>query len=238
MGFTQELAQLWDYQELDLEVDRIENQVRNSPLRKRLVRAYNYLKDQQQVISRMEAATNDIRTRLLQISAESESSKKDFEAFKQQSLDDKELRELQQLRQKAIGYADTMGKLDKEITQLVASLKAQQEQLDDMRIKVARARKDYPVLKREYEQEVKKVEAEIAPIKQKRDAAAKKLPKALLERYVHIKTRRPNPVAQIIAGQCSGCNMAIASLVLTRVRGDERAIECENCGRILYLTEE
>ena len=75
------------------------------------------------------------------------------------------------------------------------------------------------------------------PLRQKRDEMGKKIDAKLLARYKNIKGRRPNPLAKVISSQCAGCNMQIAQFVLSRAKATGGIVECENCGRILYLED-
>ena len=58
-----------------------------------------------------------------------------------------------------------------------------------------------------------------------------------MKRYKNIKGRRVNPVAKVVAAQCAGCNMEIAQYVLSRAKTTGGIVECENCGRILYIED-
>ena len=45
-------------------------------------------------------------------------------------------------------------------------------------------------------------------------------------------------MALIKGDQCGGCNISLPSLVVNSVREGQKLIECENCGRILYIPQE
>ena len=58
---------------------------------------------------------------------------------------------------------------------------------------------------------------------------------ALLAEYKKIKKNRLNPLAKVNEDRCSGCNMTIPSLTLRKIKEGEGIIECESCGRILFM---
>nr|WP_122011866.1 C4-type zinc ribbon domain-containing protein [Maliibacterium massiliense] len=237
MDTTKQLEKLWQYQQVDLEIDGIMAQVKATPLRQKLVRTYNYLKEQQQVVVRMEAELTETRRRLDLVLQECRASDEALAAWNEDDLPEMSREELVKMRQQAASWADTMGKREKELARLAAALSERQKQLDEMRVKLARAKRDYPLLKEQYDGEVAKAEQQTAPLRAKRDTMAKNVDPALLKRYLNIKGRRPNPVAKVVSDQCSGCNMSIAALVLRNVRTSGAIVECENCGRILYVTD-
>ncbi|HZJ57824.1 MAG TPA: hypothetical protein VFD89_06230, partial [Clostridia bacterium] len=49
----EQLDYLWNYQELDLKIDELDFQKKNSPLRRELYRSIRYLKKQQQDIEKL-----------------------------------------------------------------------------------------------------------------------------------------------------------------------------------------
>ena len=44
-------------------------------------------------------------------------------------------------------------------------------------------------------------------------------------------------MARLIDGQCSGCFMSLPSATLLELKEGNRIVECDNCGRILYIEE-
>ncbi|MDD4797833.1 MAG: hypothetical protein PHO66_08705, partial [Eubacteriales bacterium] len=56
-----QLAKLWEYQKVDLKVSAIENKLKASETRKKLLVARNYLRDAQQSIKNMEAESSAMR---------------------------------------------------------------------------------------------------------------------------------------------------------------------------------
>lgn len=237
MDYRQQLEQLWQYQIVDLEIDKMENVLRNSTLRKRLSKAVSCLKDSQSAIARMEGEAQEITHKLEIVSRDCEQSAAEYGQITQEDMEGMTREQLNLVRQKSGQWADIMARREREIADLCEQLKKQMKQLEEMRVQVARAKKEYPSLKEEYEKEAAKLADETAPLKEKRDAVGDGIDKDLLARYKKIKGRRPNPVAKIVSAQCAGCNMEIAQYVLSRAKTTGSVVECENCGRILFLED-
>ena len=43
--------------------------------------------------------------------------------------------------------------------------------------------------------------------------------------------------ARLYGDQCGGCNMSLPQATLRKMKNDSGIIECENCGRILYIKD-
>lgn len=60
----------------------------------------------------------------------------------------------------------------------------------------------------------------------------------LLDRYNRLfVTKGGTPVVPLEHEVCSGCHMKLTAQTLVRVKGGQQVTHCEQCGRILYLTE-
>ena len=101
-----------------------------------------------------------------------------------------------------------------------------------MRLEAAKAKQTFDQLKASYdtESQAKKVELETQKAKVKEMAAS--VDATLMETYLSIKKPITPPIARLAHGQCSGCNTAIPSAVLSKIRNGSM-VECETCGRII-----
>jgi uncharacterized protein len=80
------------------------------------------------------------------------------------------------------------------------------------------------------------VDGEIADALVARADAVQPIPSALLERYERLRTKLGGvAVATLDGARCTGCNLALPTVELERVRGagPDTIVECEQCGRIL-----
>ena len=57
------------------------------------------------------------------------------------------------------------------------------------------------------------------------------------DRYKAIRSQRFPVLASLRNDQCSGCNMSLPSAVAKQLQGSDEIVECENCGRILYIPD-
>ena len=99
------------------------------------------------------------------------------------------------------------------------------------------ARDEYTRLKAGYDKEFEKQTARLEELKQERADAAQGIDEAYMERYKAIRSQRFPVLASLRNDQCSGCNMSLPSAVAKQLQGSDEIVECENCGRILYIPD-
>jgi len=77
------------------------------------------------------------------------------------------------------------------------------------------------------------VEKEIAELEAQREAVWAEIPPDLQSAYKRLN-RIPNPVVEMVGGQCLGCRVQLTANELQQLRRGER-FTCQNCSRILVL---
>jgi predicted nucleic acid-binding Zn-ribbon protein len=83
-------------------------------------------------------------------------------------------------------------------------------------------------------------EGEQARLRAERETAASAVPKSLYERYRLYAPRHHGVAIATVDGEtCSGCRVHLRPYLVQRLRrqDSEELVECESCGRMLYLEE-
>lgn len=111
--------------------------------------------------------------------------------------------------------------------------------------------KEIPALKKETKQvkkDCKKKESifrieldstleQVKHLENSRKKNISQLNSVLFQRYGQLQKMKENPVVVFINnGTCDGCNVKIPPSLVARVRRREEIIYCENCTRILYMS--
>lgn len=231
----EQIQQLWKYQEMDLEVDRFENSIKTMPIRRKLVKLRNTILDQSKLVERMEKDVESRQARLekLQEFYQELVGRVNDEIEEIDEDEEWELEELAQMRQDSQELLDALGRLEKEAQQNAAEMAQIETRLKEIGVSLGRAKKEFPVVRAEYEQELKRLNPELEALRIKRDQEGEAIDPKLLERYKTVKSQRTPALAKILHDQCSGCNMSLPSQVVHVVKSAQRVVECENCGRIL-----
>jgi hypothetical protein len=141
----------------------------------------------------------------------------------------------------AIREADAARKHISQLeTQLLEKMEAYDQaeaQLGERQPEVARLRAELEARLREFEEQTRTQEAEIAAGRQERERLSATLPKSMSALYNRISTRIRDGVAVAEArnGSCTACFMALRPQVMAEVRRGDDVITCDNCNRILYF---
>jgi len=115
------------------------------------------------------------------------------------------------------------------------------KKVEELRNEQQRVRESNRLLKREYNDCVKVYREKLQEIELKlnenrlnQEKIRDMLKPDVLNIFQEVEKKFPgNPVAVVKAGACSGCHIAMPSVLIGRIREGGKIYRCENCGRIL-----
>lgn len=234
-----QLDKLWQFMQLDMEADRFENGIRQSEKRQKLLKQRNFLMDQQNNMKKIEGDVVAMSDRLEAVSDEAQRLQKTLDALleeiennppKSAEEADARIEPVQKLMDKLSRYEQELSKMRKD-----ADTKDRQQR--DIRVRAAKTKQEFDLLKKDYDVEFKRDTAELKAMRDKTDAEAAKLDPALLEKYRSVKRHVTPPMAKLIDGQCSGCFISLPGATMLEIKNGENMVVCDNCGRILFNAE-
>ena len=83
------------------------------------------------------------------------------------------------------------------------------------------------------------VAAELIDAQEKQAASEKTVPEDVLPRYRRILKSKGNvAVVPVHGGACGGCHMKLTPQTVITARAGEHLVSCDNCGRLVYWSEE
>ena len=233
------LDQLWQFMQVDMEADRFENKMRQSENRQKLLKQRTFLMDQQTNMKKLESEIAVMQDRLEAIRDEADRLDKllaaaaaEIEANPPATAEDADKRaaSVQKL-------VDSLSRYEQELQKLRKDSETKDRQQKEIRVRAAKTKIEYDQLKQVYDTEFKKDSAQLQKLRADIEKEAAKVEPKLLERYHSIKQHCTPPMARLIDGQCSGCFMSLPSATLLELKEGNRIVECDNCGRILYIEE-
>ena len=234
-----QLEPLWKYQKADLALFRFERGLKKSETRNKLLQVRNRIMEQQNSIKRLEQQLKKSQTEYRRIAEALNTAKQKAEQVNSQ-LSSGAYTEIKQVRQ-AIRQMDEATKAlnaDKKLLQDMAQIAGRTEKMvKDARAKMLEDKAEFDKLKVVHDAELAKATPELERLNEEVKAMEPDLDKALLAKYKQIKKNRVNPIALVQNNQCQGCNMSLPSLTLSKLKEQKELVECENCGRILYVRE-
>jgi predicted nucleic acid-binding Zn-ribbon protein len=236
------LAVLYEYQQADARLEAYEEKLKGTATRQQLVKLQGYLKKQQTLLKDMENRALVEQNELSEISVQYDRMM-EFLNKKHNDISEYEQLEINVLDYNVVKdlvreYESTYENIVKQKRRAMAVQKNAEttaEKLKEMLGQVSKAQKEFNTLKAKHEEELHAGADELDKLRKAAELAASKVDPTLLQRYKRIKQNRSMPVSLLKDGRCMGCNMELPSRDLAKIKKSDTIIECENCGRILYL---
>ena len=232
-----QLDVLWQFMQVDMEADRFENRMRQSENRQKLIKQRNFLMEQQANMKKLENEVAVMQDRLEAVRDEADRLEKvlssltaEIEANPPQSAEEAQAR-----MESVQKVGDSLARYEQELVKMRKDAEAKDRQQKEVRVRAAKTKAEYDALKGVYDKEYKADLQTLHEMRARTEAESKKVDPDLLERYRNIKQHCTPPMAKLVDGQCSGCFMSLPSATLLELKAGERIVECDNCGRILYM---
>lgn len=233
------MQMLWEYQIADLALGRFESALKKSKTRSHLLTVRNELVEEQNKAKKLDNSLKEAYEDSVRISAEIEKIQKQVTALKKEAENckDQDLRQVRLVFKATDDCNRTLNAMIKQIEQIYALAQGAETTLREVRNKMAAGKKEFDAIKELHDKELADATQELERLRAAVSQKEADIPSELLEQYKKVKRTRVNPVAKVKDNQCSGCNMTIPSLMLSKLRTADAALECDSCGRILYYQD-
>lgn len=227
---------LWEYQQADMEVSKMENSIKRSPNRQKLVKYRDYLVSQQNVMKRIESEVGAMADRLEALKDAISMTEDQYRALKTkvESEQAADAKAVQQLMNEAKRFLNNLTAYEQEIKRIRKDAADRERLQHDVKVRAAKAKAEFDKLKVAFDAEYKEKTVELEALKAKAAELAKPVDTAYMQRYENIKRHSVPPLAKLNGDQCTGCNMSLPSAVTRKIKAGE-LIECETCGRLLVI---
>ena len=227
------------YQTVDLQKQQVETAVRTTEARVRYSKLNKLLKRQQEILKKL---TDDLEI----LSATAKKLNKQYKAV----LDrlDLETSEFETLENDEETTAEEMTEfkhdierlnrelngIEKELKQTYSTLERQVAEYQKTRQTGLKAKKEYDQVREICLKERDDAQAELNAFDAQLADLEKTVDPKLMARYKRARQHYGMPVVPVKDQKCSGCNMELPTLTLSRLANVGVVVECENCGRLLY----
>lgn len=230
---------LWVYQQRDMEADRFETEMRQAPTRLKLLKERDFLQEQQNNMKRIEREVALMSDRLDALRDEEERLRGVLDnlltAVKDITEDQTE--EIDRQIAAASKLEDTLLTYEQEIAKMRKDSELRNRMQKDIRLRAASTKADFDEHKKAYDVEFKRDKARLQELRKAAEEESKKVDPELLAKYRSIKQHIAPPIAKLNGNRCGGCNMELSAATLNAMNGRD-FIECDNCGRALFKSEE
>lgn len=230
-----QLEMLWEYQQADMEADRLENEIRRSPNRIKLVKSRDFLMEQQNIIKRIESEVMVMSDRIDVIRDAINRAEDQLKALtaKLENEPPQSMDEARQQTNDARKLMDTLNGFEQEMKRIRKDAGDRDHQQHDVRLKAAKVKAEFDHLKAAYDVEYKERMADLEKQRALANQKAKGIKPEYMEKYKNIKLHSVPPMARLQNDQCGGCNMSLPSVVLRSIKAGSTIVECETCGRMI-----
>ncbi len=229
------LEMLWSYMQEDMKADRLNNSIRNSPLRQKaekararygeLQKAYRQIEEQTAIYADRRDALQDALSRAqAQLEAVTSRCNENPPADAEQTQ--AVIAEVEKLVSGLRSYESDLRRIQKESAEFV-------NRSAEILANAAKTRKEFEDLKEQYAAASDEKKQEYHKLRASADAKAVGIPEELMAVYNTVKKQISPPMARLVNMQCSGCNTSQPSAALRKIDAGGELVECETCGRIL-----
>lgn len=233
----EKLLKLYEFQKIDIELYNLENTIKKSESRKKLLRAKNVLLDGQKTAQQYEKDIEQKKNDIEDIIRKYDSLSDQVAQLVKESADIKEGEEVKDMRKKAENINVKLKKVQASIIDGLNQVKDVQKKYHDLMVKLQKAKQEFIENKETHTKEIEGSQGKIDELK----AVVAKMEKDLdKELYAVYKEKKKNGMPVIVKvsnkdRQCAGCFMELPSSVFENAKTKEDIVECENCGRILLF---
>lgn len=229
-----EARQLFDLQELDLEIERrkealatVESQIgEREALRQakaRLEEERHKLQELRKKLKDAEWEVEDTETKLRQVKEKLYGGKV------------RNPRELTSLQEEEKILQARLSQGEDKALELMSQGELAEQHLTSLR-------KELAAMEEEWQQKQKELSAQQAELKStledlagRRDSLRPSLTPSSLELYQSLRpTKQGKAVARVEQGRCQGCRLSLSVTDMRRVRAGNEMVQCSSCGRILF----
>ncbi|MBO4251818.1 MAG: hypothetical protein J5911_04050 [Clostridia bacterium] len=229
------IEQLLKYQEVDAGLRKIETELASSDARKKAVSAKKYLESVDETVNGLDVKAAELAHIYEKLQNESKVLADQREEFVGALEHAEDENALNYLSKKADELYNKVKRLTQEASRVAEAMQAVYKEYAGIRnnIKAAQAQytengKIYNELKSSKQDERTAIETELAGLE-------KNVEPSLMARYKAKRANKIFPVLYEVSGNvCGACNMELPKSVLARLKNGE-VIECDQCGRLLYL---
>ncbi|MBD3296181.1 MAG: hypothetical protein GF392_02295 [Candidatus Omnitrophica bacterium] len=235
--FKNSLYKLIDLQDLDARIYDLSSRREEFPVR---------IEQMDNELEAKKAGYNAAETELKELQVKKNEKETDIKALEEKAQKHeaelyqiKNNKEYKALQDEIAGIKADISILEEDVIKYYDEIESAQARLEDEKKAFEEEKRSTDAEKETIRKEEKVLENILAELSDKRERVSGQIAPELLNRYERIlKNRGRIALASISSGFCSSCNMQLRPQLINEVRMRKGAVVCENCGRLLYESEE
>ena len=226
------IEDLSELQKIDLEVFRIDTQLRELPnkladLKTHLDRIYG-------IIDRERKQLADDDKYLAELQQEVMLQNELLTKSKGKMAQSRNEREVNAAQREIDMIKGAIQVREKEILQLLETVETLKKSIAAKEDQFRELQEGFQTREAETQKQIEQLDAERSAHVAQRAAIEKRVPRETLTLYDRIRRRKPQAMVEVIGGNCQGCHLQIPPQIYNEVQRGERVLQCPNCTRIIY----
>lgn len=225
--------ELLEYQKVDGELRKIEQELASSEERKKYVQAKKFMETAAEKLDAQDQRARDLKALVAKLTAESEEIGKNIAEYS-------DLEELVEnggdiafYKKSVQALIDRLRALKGQIVQLTADIESACEEYKKMKKTTIAMQKQYKEYNEKYKEMRNARAADVQKINERLDAIGAMIPPEILERYKAKRKDKIFPVVAPLTGDMCICGMSFP-LAQQGALVSGGVIECEHCRRFVY----
>ena len=233
----EQMAMLWAYQKEDMKAEQLALDMRRNPNRLQLEKDRDTILNHQKDFKRIEDELAQMADRMDVLAAALPRCEEQLNALQDKLAESEpeDAEAVEALLKEATSLAGTIKDYEQELKRIAKESNTQAQRQVAIRSQAAATKQEFTKLKEVYDKELAEQKAELEKQRAAAKGKAEGIDAALMDRYNTIKKHVTPPIAKLYSGQCMGCNTALPSALLQKIRSSSDIVECETCGRMLYV---
>ncbi|MEG1559907.1 MAG: C4-type zinc ribbon domain-containing protein [Clostridia bacterium] len=231
---------LLNYQEAELNIERLESKTRSSSAGQTMIKLRKTLRELQLQKATLEKQVEEMSETIDGLHVQHDVLKERLKLEEEdlaimESDENCTAEEAFELHSSLRSIKAEMDVLRKKLIDDLDQFEKAERSLGETLKKGGKLKKEYDEIKVICDAEHEAARPEIEASKKKLEQLKSKVPELLMKRYIMLKKNFPIPTAKVENGKCTGCNVSLPSSITTRVARGDVIATCEHCGRILYI---
>lgn len=229
------LKSLWQVQQVDNELDKLEELRGDLPRELKLLE--EKLKELSEKVEERKQERIDSQKKREENDEVVAQSRANLKKYKAQLLQIKTNREYDALMKEIDHTTELITKLEEENNTLADQSKKHALEIEEMEPEIAKIKEELKEKGKDLAEIDKKTEKERNALLAKKGTVVSKIGRGDLSYYNRIREAKGRAVVSIRRNACDGCFASVSSQKQLEIRRNDRIHTCESCGRILISGE-
>ena len=228
-----QLKEILDYQKIDMQIRKIQNDLKANGDRQNASKMQDYLRDNHARMLAIEEGSASMLSVISKATTSYNDMAKKIEELLKTASKAEDADSIRAALESANTLAQNCMKFERDAENLKSRLEKMVEESDQLMKNSVTAKNNFNIYKARYDKAKKDTEPELAKLVAERDRIGKTIENDLLLKYNQkVESKAPVFVANTL-GRCGRCQMEISGSRLKQLK-EKGIVECENCGRYIY----